>query len=252
MRRVLTAPKAATLTIEAGSADVRIVVDELRKDVEATLDASGPQFEEAATNATLVGDKLTVPDVTGTTVVSGRGGMTIVGGTVYGDVVMGNRSLHITHFGSGRNVVVGGAGGIASGHLTVTVRIPKGLRVTTTTRSGDITASGLLTNANLHTSGGDIHVDDVEGTTVLKTSGGDVVINNTSDVLNATTSGGNVTAQRVTGVAVLNTSGGNIYAHADNPTMLSAGTSGGNVTITGRYDRNTVTATTSGGNVYYR
>ncbi|SNR96646.1 DUF4097 family beta strand repeat-containing protein [Actinomadura mexicana] len=257
MRRVLTAPKADTLFIEAGSANVRIVVDELRKNVEATLDASGSQFEEAANKATLVGNKLTVPAITGTTIVSNGGmvvsgnGVTIVGGNVFGSVVIGNGTVQVNNFG-GRGVAIGGNAGIAAGHLTVTVRIPKGVRVTVTTRSGDITASGLLTNANLHTSGGDIHVADVDGTTVLKTSGGDVVIDNTSGVLNATTSGGDVTARRVTGVAVLNTSGGDIYAHADHPTMLSAGTSGGNITISGRYDRNTVTASTSGGSVYYR
>jgi hypothetical protein len=243
MRRVLTADKADTITINAGSADVLwIVIDELRKNVEAALDASGSWFEEAANQATLVGNKLTVPSVTGTTVVS-NGGMVISGDGV--TIV-----VQVNSFG-GRNVVIGGASGITSGHLTVTVRIPRGVRVTATTCWGDIITNGVLTNANLHTSVGDIRVDDVEGTTVLKTNGGDLVIDNTSGVLNATTSGGNVMARRVTGFAVLNTSGGYIRAHADYPAMLSAGTSGGNITLSGCYFPNTVTASASGGSVYY-
>ncbi|MEO3826854.1 DUF4097 family beta strand repeat-containing protein [Actinomadura sp. B10D3] len=262
MRRVLTAPKPDTLIIEAGSANVRIVVDELRKkNVEATLDASGSHFEEAVNKATLVGNTLTVPAITGGVVTGGvvTGGKVISGaddirdnisfGTIFGSVVIGNGN-RITSVG-GRTVVNGRAAGTATGHMTVIVRIPQGLRVTAKIRSGDITASGLLTNADLHTSGGDILVDNVDGTTVLKTEGGDVVIDNTSGVLNATTSGGNVTARRVTDDAALKTLGGNIYAHADNPNELSATTSGGDITISGHYGPGTVTASTSCGSVHF-
>lgn len=125
--RVLTAPTAGNLVIEAGSANVRIVVEELRKTVEVTLDATGPRSKEAADKATLVGDKLTVPAITGNTFAT-RGSMVnnnITGGTFFGTVVMSGGTLRNNRFRSG-NI---SAGNVPE-HLTVTVRIPERLSVT--------------------------------------------------------------------------------------------------------------------------
>lgn len=70
-------------------------------------------------------------------------------------------------------------------------------------------------------------------------------------MLNATTAGGGIEA-RVTGTAFLNTLNGDIKVVANSPTELSVSTCDGKVSISGRFDRGTVTASTSGGSVFYQ
>lgn len=211
MQRTITARGADALTINTGSVNVQIAVEDLLKDVVVVLDAAGHQFEEAAELATLVDDELIVPTVTGP-------------------------------ISSDDDAPTG---------LMATIRIPRDVGVTATNGVGEITVRGPLANSHLHTSGGCIWLDKAGGTTVVAASSGINGINDSSGILHATTSGGHIAVRRVSGVAVLHTSGGDILARGDDPTMLDAVAFGGNVQISGRYDRKVVTASAFGGRVRY-
>ncbi|MEV5708254.1 hypothetical protein [Actinoallomurus sp. NPDC052274] len=135
--------------------------------------------------------------------------------------------------------------------MMATIRIPRGVRVTATNCAGEISVSGPLTDSQPHTSGGGIWLDKAEGTTVVAASSGGIAVRNSSGSLHATTSGGTIAVIGISGMAVLHTSGGCILARGNGPTTLNAVAFGGDIQISGRYDRKVVTASAFGGCVRY-
>lgn len=145
MQRLLTARKADHLIIVANSADLQILVEE-RYNMAGGVDAMGALFEEAARQTTLVGTKLIVPTVIHTNLLS-NGSMV----SSDSDLTIAGRNGTVQVRSAGVLSIIRGAGGIASGHLRITVRIPEGVRVTATTGSGNITAISSLADATLRT-----------------------------------------------------------------------------------------------------
>ncbi|WP_433476041.1 hypothetical protein ACQPZP_02770 [Spirillospora sp. CA-142024] len=137
----------ASLKVAVGvKADVHIIVEDDSDTVEATLDATGDPFREAAEGARLDKAGPTIylavtPASPVWEVRSGLGNNTFNGPVV---VQTGSGCTQSVHFGGGGMDVRSGDGdadGDADGSLKITIRVPSGVQVDGIVL-GDITVSG--------------------------------------------------------------------------------------------------------------
>ncbi len=115
--------------------------------------------------------------------------------------------------------------------LNAHVDMPVGTAVTAATGGGNMTVRGLSRAVAVSTGGGDVRASDLSG------------------AVNASTGGGNVTVDRLSGTASLHTSGGDITGRDLTSRDVTAGTGGGNVTLTLTAVPRRLSVTTSGGDV---
>jgi hypothetical protein len=83
----------------------------------------------------------------------------------------------------------------------------------------------------------------------VSTDGGNVTADGITGPVSLSTSGGDVTANGVTGNLTIHTDGGNIQANGVTATQVSAGTSGGDITIVFTRVPQNVRVNTDGGNI---
>jgi hypothetical protein len=103
--------------------------------------------------------------------------------------------------------------------------------------------------ASVSTGGGNLAVTGTTGAVSLNTDGGELAARNVSGGVSLSTGGGNITVGTVSGTLMLNTDGGNIQATTVRSTDVTAGTGGGNITITFTVVPRDVNVSTSGGDI---
>jgi hypothetical protein len=105
------------------------------------------------------------------------------------------------------------------------------------------------TPASVFTGGGNLEVTGTTGTVSLNTDGGDLAAQNVSGAVSLSSGGGNIAVGTVSGALTMNTAGGNIQATTVRSASVTAGSGGGNITITFTAVPDDVNVSTAGGNI---
>jgi hypothetical protein len=201
------------------------------------------------TRITLTGRTLTVevPDrgIKSTAVYSGEG-----------TVVVGGNASYIS---VGRNTPVIGGSGSLNDLIRVEVALPKGSRINSDLRSGDLTVFGALVGLEADSSSGDIIIKSVVNDVRARTSSGDVLIGRIASGAEIKTSSGDIWVGRYEGATIdLSSSSGDmdltVEPVATGPVNLR--TSSGDITLKGVQGRSVsdggdlrITTLTSSGDV---
>lgn len=139
-----------------------------------------------------------------------------------------------------------------TGGLRIIVRIPATVRVTAKVLRGDVTSTGMLTDASLDVGTGHIRLGYIHGNTWLRSGDGSLVIDAMSGTLNATAHRHDITLRWGTGRIFLNAFDGDICANVECPSEMRATTEGGSITISGLYCRKDVSARARGRGTHVR
>jgi hypothetical protein len=187
-------------TTEAHSIDV--MVEAGRQFAEVTVSTTDDEGASAdAVNATEFADApgrlfARLPKGAGgvSIVQTGRGGFQSVNFSGGGGIIVtGSGAIQVGggHIYSGGAVVVGGA------QITVSARLPKGSSLDARTVSGDIRATGALTDVRASTTSGDITIDG--GTDIdARSVSGDVDIQRLAGNANASSTSGDIIVHAIT------------------------------------------------------
>jgi hypothetical protein len=261
-------PVLLALTVPLGT--VRVIVED-RDHAEVTIqsDTEDGPFADAVRDAARSAQQgqdaegawmnITVPDIAGggaTTVITGRGGSTVINNVAGGVTVIGhsqtfgNVSVGSSFVGatiSGGNIVIGGSGSVTAGTLDAIARLPLGSSLKVNAGLAQVECAGTLDRLDFRATGGDLDVAEAyavraqasSGTIRIgaaarveaRTSSGDIRIRKTADVT-ASASSGDITVAGLEGNARLQTSSGSVNVHAVIGGRITATASSGDVSVT--------------------
>ncbi|GHD37107.1 hypothetical protein GCM10007147_44890 [Nocardiopsis kunsanensis] len=229
------ADQLETLALTATAAQVRVIASE--ETVTATLDISGPdeivRGAQVAHSGGMWSLHLPEPTITAgggnvTNVVSG-GGTVVSGGTV---IINGN--------------LVSGA--VQQGHITepvtVTVRVPRGIRLSTTVNSGSLRTTGYIREVAAWATSGNVHVATA-GSVQVSTTSGDITVSHADTKVVAAAHSGDVDVRGGADIEVSTTSG-DISFVSTRACRLSASATSGDITLVRQHDVQANVSTTSG------
>jgi DUF4097 and DUF4098 domain-containing protein YvlB len=113
------------------------------------------------------------------------------------------------------------------------VRVPAGLPVSVTTRSGDVRASDLSGPVSIHAGSGDVALSGLSGGTEAKVSSGDIDASRLSGRLRLQTSSGDIDAAELTGDTIdAHANSGDVFLDvATVPRRVNVATSSGDVVV---------------------
>lgn len=262
------APGAVLLALTVPLGTVRVIVED-RDHAEVTIqtDAETGPFADAVYEAARSAQQgqdaegawtnITVPEIAGgggTTVITGRGGSTVINNVAGGVTVIGQSFGHIAAGSSftgatiiGGNVVIGGSGSVAAGTLDVVARLPLGSSLKISAGLARVDCTGRLDRLDFRATAGDLDVAEAYAVRAQASSGdirigiasrvqaqassGDIRIRKAADVT-ASASSGDITVTSLEGNARLQASSGDINVHAVIGGRITAATSSGDVSVT--------------------
>jgi DUF4097 and DUF4098 domain-containing protein YvlB len=126
--------------------------------------------------------------------------------------------------------------GHRSGDARFEVSVPYGVRVTATSRSGDISIRGTRGPVEARAQSGDVEIDDVTSRLDVSTFSGDLVASNVSGDAKIGTISGSVRLTDVRGGIEVNTVSGDIDLRGATARQVRAKTTSGDVTFDGLID----------------
>jgi putative adhesin len=134
---------------------------------------------------------------------------------------------HLTLRGSCHDMVLG------SCESSFTIRVPAGLPVSVSTRSGDVRASDLSGPLSIHAGSGDVALSGLSGGTEAKVSSGDIEASRLSGRLRLQTSSGDIDAAELSGRTIdAHANSGDVFLDvATVPKRVNVAASSGDVVI---------------------
>jgi hypothetical protein len=133
-------------------------------------------------------------------------------------------------------------------NLDATLKIPKNLKIITSTSGGHINASNMNRDQHFQTSGGHISLNSLEGKTVAETDGGHITVNQISGNTSVSTGGGHIKVNDTDGSLAAETGGGHIEIENASG-RITAKTSGGNISASVQQAEGPIKLITSAGNI---